>query len=689
MNLKNIVALVFILTMGNAFAQINRSKLPEPTTPRPINIGDYESFELKNGLKVFVIENHKLPRVSFNLLVDRIALRENDKVGYLDMVGQMMERGTETRSKEQLDEEIDFIGASITASSTNVFASGLSKYQDKILELMTDMLFNPSFPEEELEKIRTQTLSSLAQAKETPSAIANNLNTVLVYGATHPYGEIQTEETTNNIKIDDLKAYHDDYFRPNISYLAIVGDVNYKKIKKSIKAYFGRWKKKDIPTSIYDFPKAPKKNQVGIVDRSSSVQSVINITYPTLLPIGSDEAIKVRVMNQILGGSFSGKLNMNLREDKGYTYGSRSSLAPNELISRFNASADVRNEVTDSAIVEILYEMEQMKKGEVTEEELELAKNSIAGNFSQSLERPQTVASFALNTARYGLPTDYYNTYIQKIQTVTVEDVKIIATRYLKPKNVYINVVGKASEVAESLKQFGEITYYDTYGNEIDPSLAKLPKGLTAEKIISDYKKALGGDEVLSKIENVVMEMEAETFGQKLPMMLTMTNDLKSKIVLTVNGQTVMEEIATLTNASTTQMGQAVPLEAADKEEIAFANSLFGEFKLSEVGAKMKLIGIESIKGKDAYVIGITLPKGAEYSLYFDKETGLKTRLAKVIETPNGVLNQIVDYQDYQEINGMMMYHQMTQQVGPQKIVSKVKNIKINQELAENMFKIN
>ncbi|MEQ6167882.1 MULTISPECIES: insulinase family protein [unclassified Ekhidna] len=688
MNLRNILTLVLTIGMVGAFAQVDRSKLPEPATPRPINIGDYETFELKNGLKVFIIENHKLPRVSFNLLVDREPLLEEDKVGYLGMVGQMMMRGTETRTKEQLDEEIDFIGASVFAGSTNVFASGLSKYQEKILELMTDVAFNPTFPEEELEKIRKQTLSGLASAKDDPNAIAGNLNQAIVYGKDHPYGEIQTEETTNNIKVDDLKNYHATYFKPNISYLAIVGDVDPKQMKKMVKTYFGSWEEGEVPAPTYETPEAPEKTKVGLVNRSASVQSVINITYPVVLPVGSDDAIKVRVMNQILGGGFSGKLNMNLREDKGYTYGSRSSLSSDELVSRFTANAEVRNEVTDSSIVQMIYEMDQMRNGEITDEELELAKNSISGSFSQSLERPQTVANFALNTAIYNLPADYYNTYLQKVQAVTIEDVKATAQKYLNTEKAYINVVGKASEVAESLKQFGELKYYDTYGNEVDPSLAKLPEGLTADKVIADYEKALGGEDAISQIENVTIKMSGEMMGRQLEMTQIMTKGMKTNTSVGMGGMTVMSSISDGNTASISQMGNKPPLDDATIEEQVISNALFSELALNELGAKVELAAMEEVNGSDAYVIEVELSKGNKYTVYFDTETGLKTRYSKTTETPQGAFTQTVDYLDYKEVNGVMFPHTLKQTMGPQKIEMKASEILVNQEISEETFKV-
>ncbi|MEP1034621.1 insulinase family protein [Ekhidna sp.] len=689
MKIKNILTLMLTLSLLGSFAQVDRSKLPEPATPRPINIGDYESFELKNGLKVFIIENHKLPRVSYNLVIDREPILEGDKVGYLSMVGQMMRRGTETRTKEQLDQEIDFIGASLGAGSTSVFASGLSKYNEKILELMTDVIFNPTFPEEELEKIRKQTISALASNEEDPGAIASNLNAALLYGKDHPYGEIQTKETVNNITIDDLTAYHEKYFRPNIAYLAVVGDVDVKATKKLMKTYFGNWERGEVEMPTYDTPTAPSKNMVGIVNRPSAVQSNINITYPVDLKTGSEDVIKARVMNQILGGSGSAKLFMNLREDKGYTYGSYSSLSSDELVGRFNASAAVRNEVTDSSVVQIFYEMAQMKKGEISDEEMKLAKNSISGSFSRSLEQPQTVASFALNTARYNLPSDYYSTYLQKVQAVSKEDVMAMADKYLKTDGAYINVVGKASEVADQLKSFGEVKYYDTYGNEVDPSLAKLPEGLTAEKVISNYQKALGGEDAISSIENISMKMSVQAMGQNLSGMQIQAKGMKSKMEISMGGMVAMANVSDGQDAVVMQMGNKTPMDEKTKEEQIISNALFSELGLQELGAELKLESVEKIDGRDAYGVGVTLPKGNKYTVYFDSETGLKVKYSKVLDTPQGQFTQSISYSDYKEFDGVKFPYKMVQSVGPQMITITVDELSVNQDLPDGTFKVN
>lgn len=690
MKVKNIFSLVLTIAMLSSFAQVDRSKLPEPSTPRPINIGEYESFELKNGLKVFIIENHKLPRVSYNLLIDREAILEGDKTGYLSMVGQMMTRGTDTRTKEQIDEEIDFIGASLFGGSTNVFASGLSKYNEKILELMTDVAFNPTFPEEELEKIRKQTLSGLAQSKDDPGSIASNLNTRLVFGDAHPYGEIQTEETTNNITVDDLKNYHATYFKPNISYLAIVGDVNPKDMKKLVKKYFGSWESGDVPAPTYDAPEMPSSTQVGLVNRSSSVQSVINVTYPVVLPVGSEDVIKVRIMNQILGGSFAGKLNMNLREDKGYTYGSRSSLSSNELVSRFNANADVRNEVTDSAVVQIFYEMEQMRNGEITDDELNLAKNYVSGNFATSLERPQTVANFALNTAIYALADDYYDTYLQRVQAVTIDDVKAMAQKYLKTENVYINIVGKAAEIAESLKQFGELKYYDTYGNEVDPSLAKLPEGLTAQKVYQNYIDAIGGKDNLDAVKTLKMKMEGSVMGQTMNLEVSKKSPNLSLTEVKMGGNVIQTEIFDGEKGKRSGMQGTQNVTGDDAKDMSFNNAMFEEVMyMSQEGVTSKLSSVEQIDGKDAYGIEVSYPSGKSSIRYYDAESGLLVRVTNTIDTPQGAMTLSTDIVEYGEYEGVKFPVSIKQPINPQiKMDVSVKEILINEDIDDSKFEI-
>lgn len=687
--MKFVYTLLALIISVSVLAQVDRSKLPEPGEPRAVEIGEYETFTLKNGLKVFVIENHKLPRVAYRLQLDRDPIQEKDKAGYLGMVGDLMRRGTTSRTKEQLDEEVDFIGASLSVGSQSAFASGLSKYQEKVLELMADVILNPTFPEEELEKIRKQSISALQANEEDPSAISSNLVSKVVYGKDHPYGEVSTEETVNSITVDDIRKYHEQYYKPNIAYLAVVGDVDLKAAKKLVKKYFASWEPGEVASAVYEKPQKPAENEVALVNRPSAVQSVISITYPVVLKPGAEDVIPVDVMMEILGGSFSSRLNMNLREDKGYTYGARASISENELISRFSAGASVRNEVTDSAVTEILYEMKGLADSEpVTDEELELAQNTISGGFARSLESPQTVASFAINTARYDLPQDYYATYVQKIQSVTKEDVKTVAEKYVLPDQSYITVVGKGADVEEGLKNFGEIKYFDTYGEPVDPAMAKLPEGLTATDVLEQYFEAIGGKQQMKDVKTVKMVMKANAMGQELTMTKITKNPKKLSIKVDMGGNVVSEQVYNGESAKVVQMGRPMPVDDATKAQLELESYPFPELYYNEMGVKTKLVGLGEASGKDAYIVEVTNPDGKSYSLYFNKENNLIIRKSQSMEGPDGqsvTLN--TDFSDYEEVEGILFPMSIKIPMGPGfQADATMDSIEVNAEVPEEIF---
>lgn len=685
-----ISTLIILLSFAvSAFAQVDRTKAPEPGPAPKIQIGDYQSFELKNGLKVFVVENHKLPRVAFSLMLDNEPIIEGDKAGYVSITGQLLRNGTTNRTKAQLDEEIDFIGASISTSSSGVFASSLTKHKDKLLELMTDVLFNPAFPEEELEKIRKQTLSGLAANKEDPSAIANNVSSVLVYGKDHPYGELTQEETVENITLEDCKNYYQKYFKPNVGYLAVVGDIDVKEAKKLVNQYFNKWEKGEIEQPKYETPKAPEKTFVAMVDRSSSVQSVIDVTYPISLEPGNPDVIKSRVLNQILGGGFSSRLMQNLREDKAFTYGARSSLSSDDLVGSFSAGASVRNEVTDSAVTEFIHELNKIREEQVSEEELMAAKASIIGSFARSLERPQTIANFAINTARYNLPEDYYANYLKNVSATTVDDIQAMAKKYIKPGQANILVVGKASEVAEGLKQFGDIKYFDIYGDEYEPSEASsMPAGLTAQKVIDNYIEALGGKAKLEAIEALKINASADMMGNSVTMLIQQKSPNMMLVEMTMGGNVVMKQVYDGETGSAVQMGRPIPLDENKLKEMAIEAHMFPQLVYSDLGVETKLVGVEKIEGSDAYAVEVTLPTGSKATHYFDASSGLLVRKSQVAQTPQGEMVMATDIGNYQEVDGIKFPFETKLPLGGgMKMVQKVESVEVNPNISDDTFK--
>jgi predicted Zn-dependent peptidase/outer membrane lipoprotein-sorting protein len=671
--------------------ELDRSQSPKPGPAPKIQMGSYETFTLDNGLECIVVKNDKLPRVSFQYTLNLDPVMEKDNAGMQSMMGEMLSRGTENRTKKEIDEQVDFIGGTLNTYSTGVYASSLSKHSDKIIELMADVLLNPTFPAEELEKVKTQTLSGLASAKNEPSAISSNVANVLTYGKAHPYGEIMTEESVGSITPEGIKDYYYNNFNPNAGYLVIVGDIDAVAAKAKMQKYFDEWKPGEITKYTYMMPEAPEGTSVAVVDRPGSVQSVITITYPVDLKPGSDDLIAASVANSILGGGgFSGRLMQNLREDKGYTYGARSSLSYDPLVGVFTASASVRNEVTDSAVAQFIYEIDRMGSEIVNPEDLQKTKNIMAGSFARSLERPQTVANFALNIARYNLPSDYYERYLERLSVVTAEDVMRVSKKYLNSNRANVLVVGDKDAVAENIARFDmkkEVKFYDNYGNPVKAAQAA-PVGMTAETVIDNYLKAIGGKVAMEQVKDVQTMMELSTMGQSLDAKISQKAPNKFKMTMKMQGQVFQEQVYDGTNGAMSGMMGNKKLEGEELKALAEQATMFTELDYAKNGYTLEMKGIESIDGAEAYKVLVVSPSGSKSTDYYSKETGLKIRSISSLESPQGAVTQTVDYSDYKATKGVLMPHKMTQTTGPQSIIMTVKEVKINEGISDDEFKI-
>lgn len=451
--------------IGTAYAQLDRTKYPEAGPAPQINIGDAESFTLPNGLKVFVVENHKLPRVSYSLVLDRNPFFEGEKAGLTSLVGNMMMGGTASKSKDQIDEAIDRIGGRISFSSSSASASSLTKYQDQLLTLFSDLLLNPVFPQAELDKLKKQALSGIASSKDDPNAIMANVSDVILYGKDSPYGEIETEASVKNIGLEDVQHYYNTYYKPNIAYLAIVGDIDVKQAQDLVKKYFGGWKKGEVPQQAFKTKAIPAQREVVLVNRPASVQSVMNLAYPIDLKPNDPNVIPATIINNVLGGGSAGRLFLKLREEKGYTYGAYSSLSASRYMGNFSASASVRTEVTDSAAYALIGEMKRLGQKTITQVELDNAKATLSGDFGRSLEQPATIANFAINAELNKLPKDYYRNYLKNVDAVTLEQVNALSPIFINPDKAYLIVVGNTDAFSDKLEQLGEVNFYDIEGN--------------------------------------------------------------------------------------------------------------------------------------------------------------------------------------------------------------------------------
>ena len=682
--------LLATLLCTSLFAQVDRSKQPEAgPAPKP-NFGKYKLYELDNGLKVIVVRNKKLPRVTMNLVIDRDPIFEGDKASYVSLAGEMLRQGTTNRVKTALDEEIDFMGANLGTSSSNAFASGLSKYSEQLMEILADVALNPAFPADEFEKLKKQTISGLESAKDDPDGVNATVFNAVLYGKKHPYGETATVETAKKVTIEDCKAYYKKYWMPNSAYLVIVGDIKPGKAKKLAKKYFGSWARGIRSTNTFETPAVPSATNVAFVNKESSVQSVVTMGNTIDLKPGSPDILKLRLANQILGVGSLGRLFQNIREDKAYTYGAYSDYSSDKLVGEFNASASVRNEVTDSAIVEFFKEFDRIRNEEVSDEEIQGAKNYINGSFGRSLESPQTIASFALNIQRYNLPEDYYTNYLDRLGALTKKDIMEAAQKYIRPENMTITVVGKANEVADKLKKFGKIQYYDEEGNKTSKPTIPVPAGITAKMVLNNYIKAIGGADKLSAVKSIVKIDNMEVMG--FPAKITATTykqDNKLKYTVEAEGMGVMNErIYNGKKAKESGMQGSRELEGKDLDAVKAEAAIAPELRYNELGYKMKLTNMAIVNGERAFVMEVIAPDGGKLSEYYSEKSGLKIKQEQTEDTPQGPISSSVSISDYKEVDGILFAHKNVISAGPQKITVSTKEIKLNSKIKNTEFEI-
>ncbi len=673
-----------------ALSQIDRSKVPQPSAAPAIKIGQPATYTLANGLKVFVVQNSKLPRVNASLTIDLEGIVEGDKSGLTSMGGSLLRRGTTAMNKAKLDEEIDFLGASINTSGTGVSASSLKTNFSKVMSLMSDIVLRPSFPAVELEKIRRQELSGLQAAKDDPSAISQNVINRLTYGKDHPYGDISTEQTINNVKLEDIKNYFSTYWKPNNAYLVFVGDITPAEAKLLAEKSFGSWQKGVVPKVEYKQPQPPAKTYVAVVDRPASVQSLITFVTPVQLKPGSPETIPSSVMNNILGGGFSGRLFANLREKHAYTYGASSGLKSDRLVGAFTASAQVRNEKTDSAISEFLYEFKRMRTEALQEDEVSRMKNYLSGGFARSLENPSTIANFALNIARYNLPATYYQDYLKNLGNVSPQTVQGMANKFILPNQMHIVIVGNAKQISPGLEKYGEVKYFDVYGNEVAaPTVKKADASVTPQSILQKAAAAVGTPQAIAAIKDLEFNGEASIMGQTITINQKHILPSAFSFSASMGGMVVQQQSLKNGKYTFTQQGQSKEPDAQDKEEMDEKSSFFSDaYLLKQTGNNYTLSGIEKVEGKDAYALQVKTVAGREFTNYYDVASGLRVKSSTVKDAgPMGKITVQTSFMDYKPYNGVQIPSHILVDLGQFKQDINFKNIKVNTGLKEGDLK--
>lgn len=647
-----------VFLASGAYGQVDRTQ-PKPGPSPKVNLGKPQTFELKNGLKVMVVENHKLPRVNMTLSLDNPPYTEGNKKGIDDLTGALIGNGTSKISKEDFQEEVDFMGARINFHSTGAMANSLSKYFSRTLELMAQGTINPKFTQEDFDKDKARTIDGLKAQERNVQANAQRVENVLFFGANHPNGEFTTEEKLNTLTLKDVENHYKNYFVPNNAYLIIVGDVQFNEVKKLVEKEFGTWKKGKLPVSTYTEPKNVGKTEINFVDMPNAVQSEISILNVSNLKMTDKDYFAVLVANQILGGDFNSYLNMNLREANAWTYGARSAIRGNKYIGKFKASTSVRNEVTDSAVYESMKELNKIRTQKVDATTLETVKAGLIGNFVMDAEKPEFIARQALLTQTQSLPANFYEGYIQNINAVTPEQVQQAAQKYFSYDNARILVVGKGSEVLKGLERLGyKINYFDRFGNPTEkPEQKEVDANVTVKSVMDKYIAAIGGDKVKS-VNTMVANYETEMQGMKVNMKSISTTAGKSAMIMTAMGMELMKTAFDGKTGYTSQQGMKMDMDQEQIEAQKYAALPFPELTLANKEG-VSIEGIENFNGEDAYVIKDGISKS-----YYSVNSGLKLGNLVELEAQGQKHVQLVSFEDYTEIDGIKVPSKFSMDVG-------------------------
>ncbi|MEC8090599.1 MAG: pitrilysin family protein [Bacteroidota bacterium] len=683
--MKKILFILTLLLTFPAFAQVDRSQQPQPGPAPVIQLGEPERFTLKNGLSVLIVENNKLPRASVSLTLDNPPITEGEMAGVSAMTAALLGKGSKKIDKDSFNEEVDFMGASINFGSQSASASSLSRYFNRVLELMSEAALNPNFTQEEFDKERDIILDGIKSSEKSVTSAARRVENLLAYGKNHPYGEYVSKESVEKISLADVKAFYKRYFLPNNAYLIIVGDVDAQGLKEQVKKLFGKWKKKDFPNDNIPEVNNVSSTQIDFVNMPNAVQTEVSVQNTVSLRKKDADYFPLLIANGILGGGGEARLFLNLREDKGYTYGSYSRIGNNKYTnSRFRASASVRNAVVDSAVVELLYEINRMKNEMVSDEELSRAKAKYVGSFVRAVERPSTVASYALEIETEDLPDDFYTTYLESVNSVTKEDIQRVAQKYFLVDQARVIVTGKASEVLDNLEkvQFNgnvvPVNYYDKYGNVIDrPASFELPDGVSAQTILANYIDAIGGLDALNTIQTLEVSYNANFMGNALEATSINTAD-EQKQIIKMGGNVLATVIVNASGAKVEQMGNSMDLPPEMAADMQAAIGIVPELKMME-NENVTVTGTEEVDGQNVYALEMK-GQSTTTTTYYAVESGLKLKQTTVTEMMGQTQTQETTYGNYKSFGSLLIPTTTTVPLGPQAVDATIGDVKINGE---------
>ncbi|MGD9899887.1 MAG: M16 family metallopeptidase [Calditrichaceae bacterium] len=452
---------------------IDRSKIPGPREHRPFHFPEYESFTISNGLKVIHAPYGDLPLVSINLCIRTGALIETEgREGLANFTSELISEGTKSRSSVNIANELEFLGAHLDIFSdwnaTYVELNTLKKHLSSAMDVYEDILFNPIFPEREFERIKKELLTGRLQGMDNPSKIANERFADFLYGDFRYARPLEGNEISiQNITLDEIKNFYIKQYIPNNAVLVVVGDISRAEAEELVNKYFADWQTGiSVDFKVPAF-KNPDKTSIKLIHKEGAVQTEFRIGHHGI-ERNHPDFYSVMLMNEILGGYFLSRINMNLREEHGYTYGASSKFNFRQGTGPFQIStaADIR--YTLETITEIFNEIKELQLSEVTDDEIQSSKGHITGIFPVAFETADQIALGLANIVVFDLPHDYFRTFRDKINNVTKEDILRAANKFIHPEQMFIIATTDRVKTEERLRESFTVEVYDIMGKRID-----------------------------------------------------------------------------------------------------------------------------------------------------------------------------------------------------------------------------
>jgi predicted Zn-dependent peptidase len=453
-----------------------KGKAPVNKTVLKVKLPKAQETTLANGLRVVLLENHKVPTYTMQMVILSGGLADKpDYRGLASFTATLLREGTAKRSSKDIAEQADALGTTLGSGSgfssftSTVTASGLVENIDQTMDIFADVVRNPAFPQQEVDKYKARTRAQLQLQRGSPQFLAQEQFSRAIYGD-HPASLVAPPlDSIKKISSKDLADFHSVYYRPNNAILAIVGDVTLKEVFPKIEKAFGDWQKGDVPATSIPAAPAQAGSRIFLIDRPGSVQTVLQLGNLGIERNNADY-FSLLLADRILGGGPAARLFLNLREDKGYTYGAYSNFGGSKFRGTWVSSSEVRTDVTEGAMKEFMYELKRLREEKVTAEELDNAKRAIVGSFALSLEQTQFLLQNIITQKLYDLPADYWDAYPQKVAAITAEDIQNIAQKYIDLDHLQIVAVGDASKARDILAKYGKVEVYDAEGKPV-PSM--------------------------------------------------------------------------------------------------------------------------------------------------------------------------------------------------------------------------